>query len=76
MGPSMLALGAMPVLSKATTSWRGQWATPASVFAMSEGAYQSCMGMSAPLKSWLLMLAPSALRSAWQALQWPRPRTR
>ena len=50
--------------------------TPASLFEVSDGAYQFCIGISPPDRSIISLLAPSTLRAVWQAAQWPRPRTR
>ena len=75
MGPSTEARGATPVCKSVTTSPTGQSASPASFLALSEGAYQFCIGIRPPARSSGL-LPPSASRAEWQAEQWPRPRTR
>jgi len=72
------ARGETPSLSRLTICSRSHWLTPASCGEASDGAYQFCIGIKPPARSrssaWLL--APSALRAVWQALQWPGPLTR
>ena len=76
MGPSTEPCGATPVFSKATTSSVAHSFTPASCAALSAGAYQFCTGISPPVNALASLVAPSALRGVWQAVQWPRPLTR
>ena len=76
MGPVTQPRAETPVCSSATTSARGQSATLASWAAVSEGAYQFCIGIRPPDSGRRSSLAPQALRVVWQATQWPRPRTR
>ena len=69
MGPSTEPCGATPVLSSATTSSVAHSFTPASAAALSAGAYQFCTGISPPVKALASVVAPSALRGVWQAVQ-------
>jgi hypothetical protein len=70
------ATAVCPSLSNRTISGVVQPCTPASAGDAREGAYQFCIGIKPPLSSSLSLVAPKALRGAWQAWQWPRPRTR
>ncbi len=76
IGPIAAPRAPWPSRSRRTTSSSGQSCTPASFGEAREGAYQPCMGICPPLKSGLFAVAPSALRGAWQAMQWPRPSVR
>ena len=67
---------AVPVFNRSTMCCVSHAATPASRGDVSDGAYQFCTGINPPARSSVLALAPSALRLAWQALQWPRASTR
>ena len=76
IGPATAPRAETPLRSSATMCGVSQPATLASSAEVSEGAYQFCTGISPPARSSVLEVAPSALRLAWQALQWPRPSTR
>ena len=49
---------------------------PASLFEVSEGAYQFCIGINPPSKACDSELPPSALIAVWHMPQWPSPSTR
>ena len=49
---------------------------PASLFEVSEGAYQFCIGIRPPSNAFDSELPPSALIGVWHIAQWPRPCTR
>src|SRR5258707_2520998 len=49
---------------------------PASLFEVSDGAYQFCIGIKPPSKACESELPPSALIAVWHIPQWPRPSTR
>src|SRR3954452_1125383 len=50
--------------------------SPASLFEVSDGAYQFCIGMRPPWKASDSELPPSALMAVWHMPQWPNPSTR
>ena len=76
IGPLTAPRVETPLASNSTISPGSPSATPACVGAVSDGAYQFCTGIKPPARSSVLALAPSALRLAWHALQWPSPSTR
>src|SRR5471030_205002 len=76
MGPYTAPRFDTPDCSKSETSSMLQSPSPASLFDVSEGAYQFCTGIKPPSKRLEGELPPNALIAVWHIVQWPSPSTR
>src|SRR6185437_5001656 len=76
IGPNTAPRCDTPFLSRLAMSVMSQSPRPASLFDVSDGAYQFCSGIRPPANAAELTGPPIMLIDVWHIEQWPRPSTR